>query len=96
MSHSGSFPLHKTINSISYYVIYGVNKPSTISLWHYKLYHAHFPTGRIDLKHCNINVSNKGTILFCKYCCLGKSHIIHDPLSFTMHTASFEVVHIDL
>lgn len=93
MSHSGSFPLHKNVSSISYSVISNVNKPSTNSLWNYRLVHAHFPTIRLSLKYCDINISNKGNTLFCKSCCLSKYHIIHAHLSSNMYVAPFEVEH---
>lgn len=75
---------------------YRCKKPITSSLWHYRFDHVHFHAIGLTLKHFNMNISNKGNIVFCKSYCLGKSHRIHALLTFTIHINPFEVVHTDL
>lgn len=50
----------------------------------------------MDLKHCNVSIFNKPSLLVCKSCCLGKSHKLNAHLSSTVYHASFDVVDTDL
>lgn len=73
------------------FFISDVNKPSTNSLWHYRICHAHFPAIRLSLKHYNIYISNKGPNLFCKSYYLDKSQRIRVQLYSIMYTTFFKV-----
>jgi histone deacetylase 1/2 len=72
------------------------NIDSNFQLWHLRLGHAHNKAVQTVLQWCKIPFSNKTTIDPCVSCCLGKSHRLYAPLSNTMYTKPFEVIHADL
>jgi histone deacetylase 1/2 len=67
-----------------------------LHIWHLRLGHAHNKAVQTVLDWCKIPHSNKNVIDFCTYCCIGKSHRLHAPLSTTVYTKPFEVIHCDL
>lgn len=44
----------------------------------------------------DITTPNKNDISLCKSCCLGKSHRLPAPASYTAYTQPFELIHSDL
>jgi histone deacetylase 1/2 len=64
--------------------------------WHLRLGHANTTAIQSILQLCNVSCSNKYSIPSCVFCCMGKSHRLHAPLSNTVYSAPFEVVHCDL
>ncbi|CAJ2657636.1 unnamed protein product [Trifolium pratense] len=69
---------------------------STFHIWHLRLGHAHNKAIQTILNMCNIPFSNKDTVIPCIPCCIGKSHRLFAPLSNTIYTTPFEVIHCDL
>ena len=45
---------------------------------------------------CNIPIARKEFYGFCNSCCVGKSLRLHTPLSITIHSKLFEVIHTKL
>jgi histone deacetylase 1/2 len=64
--------------------------------WHLRLGHAHTSAIQSVLQLCNVACSNKYSIPSCVFCCMGKSHRLHAPLSTTVYSNPFEVIHCDL
>ncbi|PNX93258.1 histone deacetylase, partial [Trifolium pratense] len=71
------------------------NLDSEFHKWHLRLGHAHNKAVQSVLQVCNIPYSNK-VVQFCPSCCIGKSHRQFAPLSNTIYTKPFEVIHCDL
>lgn len=69
---------------------------NVFQMWHLRLGHAHTSAVKNILNLCNIPFSNKTATLPCTFCCMGKSHRLHSPLSNTVYTKPFEVIHCDL
>jgi histone deacetylase 1/2 len=65
-------------------------------LWHFRLGHANSTAIKTILNLCKVPCSNKNASLSCTFCCIGKSHRLHAPLSSTVYTKPFEVIHCDL
>jgi histone deacetylase 1/2 len=69
---------------------------SDLHKWHVRLGHAHIKAVQSVLQSCNIPWSNKTPFLPCTICCIGKSHRLYAPISSTIYTKPFEVIHCDL
>jgi hypothetical protein len=73
-----------------------VSNENEFQMWHLRLGHANTLAVKSVLQLCNVPFSNKNTNLSCTFCCMGKSHRQHAPLSTTVYTKPFEVIHCDL
>jgi histone deacetylase 1/2 len=69
---------------------------NTFHMWHLRLGHAHTNAVKSVLNLCKVPFTNKTTDLPCTFCSMGKSHRLHAPLSTTIYTKPFEVIHCDL
>jgi histone deacetylase 1/2 len=69
---------------------------NAFQLWHLRLGHANFNAVKSILNLCNVPFNNNNTTFLCTHCCIGKSHRLYAPLSTTVYTNPFEVVHCDL
>jgi histone deacetylase 1/2 len=69
---------------------------SDLHTWHVRLGHAHIKAVQSVLQSCNIPWSNKTAFSPCTICCIGKSHRLYAPISSTIYTKPFEVIHCDL
>jgi histone deacetylase 1/2 len=73
-----------------------VSNENEFQMWHLRLGHANTLAVKSVLQLCNVPFSKKNTNLSCTFCCMGKSHRQHAPLSTTVYTKPFEVIHCDL
>ncbi|GAU19342.1 hypothetical protein TSUD_336290 [Trifolium subterraneum] len=85
---NSSIPCHNAL--------YTVPATSEFHKWHLRLGHIHSSAISTVLNLCNVPVSNKFSNESCSFCCIGKSHRLYAPLSHTVYTKPFEVVHTDL
>ncbi|PNX94499.1 retrovirus-related Pol polyprotein from transposon TNT 1-94, partial [Trifolium pratense] len=69
---------------------------SELYKWHLRLGHAHSRAVQIVLNWCKVPYSNINKVDSCVFCCIGKSHRLYAPLSNTIYTQPFEVIHCDL
>jgi histone deacetylase 1/2 len=69
---------------------------SQFHIWHLRLGHAHNKAVQSVLHLCKIPFSNNNAFTSCTFCCVGKSHKLYAPLSNTVYTKPFEVIHCDL
>ncbi|GAU30708.1 hypothetical protein TSUD_39320 [Trifolium subterraneum] len=69
---------------------------SSFYKWHLRLGHAHSRAVQTVLNWCKIPFSNKESVALCIACAVGKSHTLYAPLSNTVYTKPFEVIHCDL
>ncbi|MCH81099.1 retrovirus-related Pol polyprotein from transposon TNT 1-94, partial [Trifolium medium] len=76
--------------------VYNVPSASEFHKWHLRLGHVHSSAITTVLNLCNVSVSNKFSNESCSFCCIGKSHKLYAPLSHTVYTKPFEVIHTDL
>jgi histone deacetylase 1/2 len=77
-------------------VVYNALSVSEFHKWDLRLGHVHSSAIYVVLSLCNVPVSNKFVNESCYFCCIGKSHKLYAPLSQTMYTKPFEVIHTDL
>jgi histone deacetylase 1/2 len=77
-------------------VVSARHSDNSFQLWHLRLGHAHLNAVKSVLSLCNVPFNNKSANFLCTHCCIGKSHRLHAPLSNTVYTKPFEVVHCDL
>src|SRR4051812_7185189 len=66
------------------------------SLWHNRLGHMNSVCLKSILKLYNLALPNKESTGHCSSCSIGKSHRLHAPLSNTVYSAAFDLVHVDL
>jgi histone deacetylase 1/2 len=76
--------------------VYNSQSVSEFHKWHLRLGHVHSSAISAVLNLCKIPVSNKFANESCSFCCIGKSHRLHAPMSQTVYTQPFEVIHTDL
>jgi histone deacetylase 1/2 len=76
--------------------VYNSPSVSEFHKWHLRLGHVHSSAISAVLNLCNIPVSNKFANESCSFCCIGKSHRLYAPMSQTVYTQPFEVIHTDL
>jgi histone deacetylase 1/2 len=69
---------------------------SQFHIWHLRLGYAHNKAVQSVLHLCKIPFSNNNAFTSCTFCCVGKSHKLYAPLSNTVYTKPFEVIHCDL
>jgi histone deacetylase 1/2 len=76
--------------------VYNSPSVSEFHKWHLRLGHVHSSAITAVLNLCNIPVLNKFTNESCSFGCIGKSHRLYAPMSQTVYTQPFEVIHTDL
>jgi histone deacetylase 1/2 len=73
-----------------------VASSSSPNVWHHRLGHANSNSIKTILQLCKVSYNNTKFSDFCDSCCVGKSHRLHAPLTTTVYTTPFELIHTDL